>query len=294
MMVTIFTNTIPLIVQALEHSRDPGTLRYIATAVEVFGGQSVEMDKSFQDLLVHITTEITTTNDLSEAMELVQSYFECLQRFILYCPRALCFNPKLADIVHIAVEALSTIDARDSTRAALVFLSQLFGWSYLRLSLQTTQVMQEAWNSLILKELILRHGQNLTQSCFVGLSGGSQMLWPAYSDCVFAIVQAVTLNEKEVATTPTNPADNISPLLNGTLVKQWLFSSMAATISNLGDGEIANSASADVPNKVITILLALAQDGTKSRQKAKMLLTDFAKIRKGEMTVDALVSYSLP
>ena len=293
-MVTIFTNTIPLIVQALEQTRDPGTLKYITTAVEVFGGQTLEMDKSFQDLLAHVTTEITSKNDLCEAMELLQAYFECLQRFTLYCPRALCYNPKLSDIVNIAVETISAIDAKDSTRAALMFLSQLFGWNSLRLSVQTTQILEEAWNSLILKEMILRYGQTLTQACFTGLSGGSQMLWPAYSDCIFAIVQAIVLNEKEGIATPTNPADNVSPLLNEALIRQWLFSGMATTLSTNGNSNIANNMNAEISNQIITILLALARNGSKSRPKAKMLLTDYAKIRKGEMTVESLISYSLP
>jgi hypothetical protein len=291
--ITIFTNTIPLIVQALEQTQDPNTLKYISTAVEVFGGQTLEMDKSFQDLLVHVTGAITRNNDLREAMELLQAYFECLQRFILFCPRALCYNPKLSDIVNIAVGSVSAIDAKDSTRAALVFLSQLFGWNYLRLSIQTTQILREAWNSLILKEIVLRHGQTLILACFAGLSGGSQMLWPAYSDCVFAIVQAVALNEKESLAAPTNPADNISPLLNEALIRQWLFSGMTTTLSPDGNRKINTDTNSDITNQIIPILLALAHNGSKSRPKAKMLLTDYAKIRKGEMNVDSLLSYSL-
>lgn len=290
-MITIFSNTIPLIVQALEQTQDPSTLKYISTAVEVFGGHTLEMDRSFQELLVYVTAEIIRSNDLREAMELFQAYFECLQRYILYCPRALCYNPKLSDILNIAVGSVSAIDAKDSTRAALVFLSQLIGWNSLRLSTQTTQILQEAWNSLILKEIILRHGQTLILVCFTGLAGGSQMLWPAYSDCVFAIVQAIVMNEKESLTAPTNPADNISPLLNEALLCQWLFSSMATTISPGDHGKITADMNSEIINQIIPILLALARNGSKSRSKANMLLTDYAKIRKGEMNVDSLVGY---
>jgi len=287
-MVTIFTNTIPLIVQALEQTRDPATLKYISTAVEVFGGQNVEMDKSFQDLLVHVTTVMTSKNDLCNEMELLESYFECLHRFILYCPRALCYNPKLTDVMNVAVGSVSVIDSKDSARAALVFLSQLFGWNSLRLSVQTTEVLREAWKSLIIKEMILRHGQTLIQACFAGLAGGSQMLWPAYADCIYAIVQAITLNEKEGLTTPRNPADNISPLLNEASLKQWLFHSMTQDTSDVG-----KHTSTEMSDQIIPILLTLAQDGSKSRPKAKMLLTDYAKIRKGEMSIESLISYSL-
>jgi len=292
--VTIFTRTIPLVVQALEQTQDPSTLKYIATAVEVFGGKTLEMDKSFQELLVHVTSAIVSKNNLIEAMELLQAYFECLQRFILFCPRGICYNPQLSDIVNIAVGIVSAIDSKDSTRAALVFLAQLFGWNTLRLSVPTTHIFQEAWNSLILKDLILRYGETLMLACFKGLSGGSQMLWPAYSDCVFAVVQAIALNEKERLETPKNPTDNISPLLNETLTRQWLFSSMTTTLSIDGNSSITKTMDTEITNQIIPIILSLARNGSKSRPKAKMLLTDYAKIRKGEMNVDSLISYSLP
>jgi hypothetical protein len=196
--------------------------------------------------------------------------------------------------MNIAVGSVSAIDAKDSTRAALVFLSQIFGWSSLRLSTQTTQILQEAWNSLILKEIIFGHGQTVILACFVGLSGGSQMLWPAYSDCIFAIVQAITMNEKEGPAVPINPSDTISPLLNEALICQWLFSSMTTTLSHDDNNKIATDMNSEVNNQIIPILVALARNGSKSRPKAKMLLMDYAKIRKGELSVDSLVGYSLP
>ena len=98
-MVAMFSTTIPLVVQALEQAQHPATLKYISTAVENFGGKSLEMDKSFQDLLTHVTTVVTSQNNLAEATELLQAYFDCLQRYILYCPRAICYNPSLPTIV---------------------------------------------------------------------------------------------------------------------------------------------------------------------------------------------------
>jgi len=279
-MMAIFMNTIPIIVQALEHTQDPTTLKYVTTAVEVFGGQTAELDQSFQDLLGHVTSEIQQNTNILESMELLQAYFECLHRFVLYCPRALCYNPKFSDILQVAVGSVSAIDAKDSARAALVFLSQLFGWNALRLSTTTTQVLQEAWNALILKEMILRHGHTLLQSCFAGLAGGSQMLWPAYSDCVFAIVQAVAHNEQGGV---TNPSDTISPMLNHASLQQWLVAAMTA------DGSDTS-----IANRIVPILLAFGRNGSKSRAKAKMLLTDYAKIRSGELTIESLVSYSSP
>jgi len=289
-MVAMFSNTIPLVVQALEQTQDPATLKYISTAVENFGGKTLEMDQSFQDLLIHVTTVVTSLSNLSEATELLQAYFESLQRYILYCPRALCYSPNLPTIVTLAVESISVIQAKESTRAALMFLSQLFGWNSLRLSPQTSQVLQEAWNnSSILKEMLVQNGLALTQLCFIGLAGGSQMLWPAYSDCLFAIVQAVVVNHSQEH---LNPADKSPAVLNESLVQQWLHSGMVGTLSSSHDA--TTTMNSETCNQVISILLNLAHQGPKSRSKAKMLLTDFAKIKKGEMTADSLVSYTLP
>jgi len=292
-IVKIFTNTIPLIVQALEQTKNPGALKYISTAVEMFGGQTLEMDKSFTDLLAHVTTEvITNKGNTSDAMEFLQAYFECLQRYTLYCPRALCYDPQLlSNIVEVAVESVSVVEAKESTRAALIFLSQLLGWNSLRLSHQSSQILTEAWNSSILKELILRHGQTITQSCVSGLIGGPQILMAAYSDTLFAVVQAIVMNQKGELGTPPTPADNISSQLNENLIQNWLLSSMANIM-------VTNNIDTVMNNQIIAILLSLARNNSNSRlkakAKAKLLLTDFTKIRKGEMTSESLMSYQLP
>ena len=109
---------------------------------------------------------------------------------------------------------------------------------------------------------------------------------------MFAIVQAVAMNEQQSLAAPTNPSDTISPMLNETLLKQWLLASMNARSSP--DGTFSAEMNANITNQIIPILWALARNGSKSRPKAKMLLTDYAKIRKGEMNIDALISYSLP
>lgn len=279
MVVAMFSNTIPLIVQGLEQTQDPSTLKYIAAAVEMFGGKSNEMDNSLNELLSHVTGVVTSQSNLSDATELLQSYFACLQRFILYGPRALCYNPQFATILTLAVESVTALQgAKESTRAALMFLSQLFGWNLLRLSPQVQQILEEAWR-MVLKETLVHHGATLVQSCVVGLAGGPQMLWPAYSDCLFAIVQSVLNNPKGV---------NGSEQLTEKWMHHWLSTSMMAAISSKD-----TTMTGVMCNQVISILFSLARKGTKGRPKAKMLLTDFAKILKGEMATDALVSYAI-
>ena len=44
---------------------------------------------------------------------------------------------------------------------------------------------------------------------------------------------------------------------------------------------------------IVRLLFNFARNGPKNKAKAKMLLADFSKIRRGELSVDALVSYSL-
>ena len=116
------------------------------------------------------------------------------------------------------------------------------------------------------------------------------MLWPAYSDCLFAIVQAFVLNPLDDQVDPANPS---GPMLNEALLQQWLFSGMVATLSTETVDAATNANNANLCNQIISILLNLAHQGPKSRPRAKMLLTDFAKIRRGEMTSESLVTYTL-
>jgi hypothetical protein len=290
--IAILSSTIPLVVQTIEQSKEPAALKYVATAVENFGGKTEDMDRSFQDLLSHLTNIISSHPNLPEATELLQGYFDCLQRFLLYCPRALCYSPKLAEIIILAVESISAMDDKGATRAALIFLSQLFGWNSLRLSPPTLQIMQDFWkSSSVLKEALLARGEGLVHACFIGLAGGSQMLWPAYSDCLFAIVQAFILSPLEDrVNSSANPA---TPILSELLLQRWLLSGMMATFSVDSDGSATN-ANINLCNRIISILLDLARQGPKCRPRAKMLLTDFAKIRRGEMTTESLASYTTP
>jgi hypothetical protein len=270
----IFKSTIPLIVQALERSYDPSTLNYVSTAVENFGGQTDETDEIFQQLLAHITEVVMVHPNLSDGTELLHAFFDCLHRFFLYCPRALCYNAKFEIIVNFTIVAIGAIHDKEATRAALNFLSQFFGWHSLRLTPQSVKVMQEvATTTNIQKDLLVKHGQNLLEVCFKGLAEGSQMLWPSYAGCVFSIVLAF-------ATTQSDDQKNSE------ILQQWLFSGMMSTLTPDTDVEMCK--------QVISILLTLSHQGPQSGSRAKMLLTDFAKIKKGEMKSDALVSYTLP
>jgi hypothetical protein len=123
-----------------------------------------------------------------------------------------------------------------------------------------------------------KHGKTITRACVEGLSGGSpQPLWPSLSDCLFAIVSHVTGSN---ATGPLVEEHNVA--------HQWVYSSLSTVQTNRG-----NPFPQDTIQQIMTILFELARSGQKSKPKAKMLLTDFAKMCKGEMDTNALLSYTL-
>jgi hypothetical protein len=165
---------------------------------------------------------------------------------------------------------------RESTRAALNFLAQLFGWKSLRLARSSTEDLES--NAGVVDEQLVKHGELITRVCISGLGGGSpQMLWPALSDCVIAIITHVV---------ELNAATQVQE--DNTIAHQWVYASLSSCTTTSG-----KPLAAEPCQQIMIILFALARKGCKSKPKAKMLLTDFARLCKGEMAVDALLSYSL-
>jgi hypothetical protein len=152
----------------------------------------------------------------------------------------------------------------------------MFGYKTLRL-VETSNTLLEGLAGKI-DEQLAKHGETVCARCIGGLAGGSpQMLWPSLSDCVFAVVAHVAGHSAS------------SPVVEEhTIAHHWVFN--ALTICQLTDGR---SIKDETCERITKLLLDLARDGPKSKPKAKMLLTDFAKICKGEMGVDSLLAYTL-
>ena len=113
------------------------------------------------------------------------------------------------------------------------------------------------------------------QKCVLtALVGGPQMLWPSISDCIFAITMHVA------GSNDTDPVVEES-----TIAHQWVFAAISSCKDN--NGQPVNP---ETCQQIVQILFALSREGPKARPKAKMLMTDFAKICKGEMTKDALLT----
>jgi len=277
-----FSETVKFVVDAYQRTKHPSTLDTIGCAVEAFSPISGETETSFNQLLGHVTgityNYVTTEKGPDECPQVIRAFFEMNQRYILFCPTALVCSSQFSCIVSLGVECLSACKGeRESTRSTLNFLAQLFGWRSLRLSHASMASLEDVSGPI--DEQLAQHGQVITQMCIGGLSGGSpQPLWPSLSDCLFAIVTHIT------GSNATGPI-----VEEHTVAHQWVYASLVTVRTNNG-----NAFSHDTIRQIMTILFDLARTGQKSKPKAKMLLTDFAKMCKGEMDTNALLSYSLP
>lgn len=285
-----FKDLITFVVKAYEESFCPSALDYVSAAVETFDteqsiGAAAGLDENgkemlFNQLLAHLCqctfTYVTQTKRPNDCPQVIKALFEMAQRYLLFSPGALCQCPEFASLFGLAVACLTECKGEtESTRATLIFLTQLIGWKHIRL--QEAKMAKLAQYAGTIDDLLVQHGENITKSCFGALSGGApQILWPSYSECVFSIMQHI------ISSTPG--ADEPNSVLCTWLRNAMTDSTLMVNTQNI-TGEIGTS--------VIKILCDLAKEGTKSKQKAKMALMDFGKIAKGEATTDALLAYSL-
>lgn len=280
LMAPRFSEIVKFVMEAFVKSKLPSTLGYFACAVESFSPMNDNDEQSFQELLAHVT-KVTTTYLSTEKCpdmcpQLIQGFFEMNQRYILFCPVALVRCTEFSNIINLAVKCLTECKGeRESTRATLNFLGQIFGWRSLRLPDTILQALKN--DASIIDEQLAKYGKTVTSTCINILAGGPQMLWPAISDCVVSIILNV------IATNAAVPG-----VTNNTVAHEWVYSSLSSCNTSTG-----TPLPSETCQQIVNILFALVQKGNKSKPKAKMLLTDYAKICKGEMAKDALLSYSL-
>lgn len=286
-----FPETVKFVVEAFENTKHPSTLDYLAVSVETFSLINNDHERSFNGLLAHVTAVVmnyvTTEKSPDCCPQVIRAFFEMNQRYLLYCPFALTTCSEFPNIVRLAVECLTACKGeRESTRATLIFLAQLFGWKSLRLANSTTRVLEQY--SDVIDEQLATHGEIVTRVCISGLGGASpQMLWPALSDCVIAIVSHIISINASAAATVAHVQEEKT-----TVAHQWVYTSLSSCTTTSG-----KPLAAEPCQQIVVILFALlaGRNGNKSsnKLKAKMLLADFARLCKGDMGVDALLSYSL-
>ena len=196
-----------------------------------------------------------------------------MNRYLLFCPGALLGCQQFSSLFEFAVVCLTELKGEvESTRAVLIFLAQLVGWREVRLGEEKMAKLSQHANSI--DNLLARFGENLTLCCLRALAGGApQSTWPAYSDCIFSIILQV------ITSAPSSVADQNSSL------NVWLRAAMAEVTTR----HVTQESKVTV---IRALLEMIAADGAKSKQKAKLCLTDFGKIAKGEATSEVLLAYA--
>jgi len=280
LVIPCFPETVKLMVEAYEKSKHPSTLQYLEFAVETFSPMNGNDEKSFRGLLAHVTKVtriyLSTEKCPDACPQVVQGFFEMIQRYILYCPGGLVRCSEFSNIVSMGVECLTACKGeRESTRATLNFLAQLFGWSFLRLSDATSKVLQNEASTI--NDEVMKHGGSIVSTCVNALVGGPQMLWPAISDCIIAIIMHIL----GINIAAPEAEEN-------TIAHEWVYSSLISSTASSG-----KPLPVETCQQILKILFKLVKQGGKYKAKAKMLLTDYAKICRGEMAEDALLSYAL-
>jgi len=275
-----FSALVTFVVQSFEETHLPCALDYVAAAVEAFGEDGADTEHSFSQLLAHLSqcacAYVTQEKRPNECPEVIKALFEMTQRYLLFCPQALVACSEFSTLFSLAVACLHECKGeRESTRATLNFLAQTIGWKSLRLSPSANSALEAG--SAIISISVFHHGEVVTKACVTALSGGApQMLWPAYSDALFALVSHVVGSSES----PTN-GDEVA--------HQWMTSALSDDSASVS-GVVLPS---ETKSAVTHFLFGLAKEGPKSKPRAKMLLGDFGKICKGEATADVLVAYSL-
>ncbi|KAL7521758.1 hypothetical protein ACHAWX_006439 [Stephanocyclus meneghinianus] len=283
-----FKDLVSFVVRAYEETFCPSALDYVSVAVESFGSEQSDIavaagfddhakDFMFNQLLAHLCQctfiYVTQTKRPNECPQVVSALFNMAQRYLLFCPGALCQCPEFASLFSFGVACLTECQGEiESTRSSLIYLYQLISWKHIRLTGPKLAMLEQSASSI--DNLLIQHGENMIKSCFMGMLG-PQILWPSFSDCLLSVMLHVTEG---------SPVTGESSLLHS-----WLYAAMN------DDSIVGNSQSLtpDIAMTVAKLLCDLAKEGARSRPKAKMLLMDFAKICRGETGTDSLLAYSL-
>jgi len=250
---------------AFQRHKSPRSIGVMAQAVEEFGSSHAD---SFQELLNHVAVEVmvhVTQTPADEATELLEAFFELNQRFILFCPSALVGCSQFANVVALSVEWIGQGKGeRKSTREALIFLAQLFGWRTLRLSAQSQSQLHAA--SQFLDERLLQHGGKIVCDSVATIVGGPQMLLSPCADLIYATVMPAA-----AWGIPEDPQSSVA--------HRWLEASFNDSV---------------FLTMVVPILIGLVREGNvqKNKTKFKMLLSDFCKVHRGEMSPASLMAFA--
>jgi hypothetical protein len=267
---------INVVVQSYEESYNPCTLSFVAVAVEKFGSKNPAVEDSFCQLLAHLTNTTCTyvqSRSIANCPQLITAFFDLCQRFLLFCPNALVKCSQFDLLYQFAVACLSQCKGeRDSTRAALIFLTQVFGWKQMRaLSAECRVILSQ--NSGILDGATALHGCDVVKACFLGICGGPQMLLPPFTDCLYAIVAHVLGTDEDGTGIVQSAALE--------LIRGWVVAALQVE-------EVGGRISREDKERVVRSMFSIAAGGRTKKSRFRQLVADISKVSKGEASGESV------
>ena len=166
-----FNDLVNFVVTAYKESSCPSVFGYVSAAVESF--ETVEsiagLDENrkeliFTQLLAHLChcafTYVTQTKRPSDCPHLIRALFEMAHRYLPFCPGALRSCSEFGSLFALAVACITECKGVvESTRADLIFLTQLIGWRHIHLQeSKLSKLMQFAG---VIDNLLTQHGGDI-------------------------------------------------------------------------------------------------------------------------------------
>ncbi|CAH0522430.1 unnamed protein product [Peronospora belbahrii] len=263
-MALLLDTIATLIMRVFKERHYVAPLECASVAVDVFGKDAnAETVNSFRGLMGALSQsafQFFTTHSLAESPEVLRSFFELAYRLLLFCPAAVLTAAEFPVLVELSLASLGNQD-RASTNAILMFL---------------TFLLNESTNKLapfaeMINAIVLNAGQ--TEKWLDSLIGAlatksPSTLYESLSKLLYALLTGFTGNERVRAT------------LMHTL-----------THDALGGAELQPKDR----QHVLHLWLTLAAEPSRySERRFRGLCSDFAKVCRKELTVDALYTIELP
>ena len=259
------------IVQAFEKHRWPAALDCVYDSVNAFGSTPGSED-AFLSLLGHLTQHTvahlqSAGHSPAEEPVMVQSYFNMLKGYIIFCPLALLRSSTdtLAVLFGAAVACVECITERDSLRAVLLFVGAL-----LKLKGKADKPhLVDAYNHAIHPLVASEQGQRLLRGLLTALAGGAAASsQDAVAECATTLVMTLTLDAH--------------PLVQG-----WVVSVLSENekCRELDDGyrhRFLNALVAYSSGRFAMAEKASGQAPRNPRGLLRMTLQDFGKVCTGE------------
>uniref|UniRef100_K3XCD1 Importin N-terminal domain-containing protein n=1 Tax=Globisporangium ultimum (strain ATCC 200006 / CBS 805.95 / DAOM BR144) TaxID=431595 RepID=K3XCD1_GLOUD len=255
-----------LIVHVFEKHQFVSPLGCASVAVDIFGKTADANEQvltSFRELmgmLSRTSFQFFTTHSLGDAPDVLRSFYELAYRFLLFCPAAVITSSEFPVLIELSLACLGNQD-RGSTNAVLMFLTFLVNESRGKLAhfqasiddcVLGQQGQLEKWIDGILSALATK---------------SPNILFDSMGKLFFAVLS--TFAEVDVVQTVLQQAMTVK--------------SDALGLSTLSQED---------RQRVFELWMRLALAPTRQAERRfRGLCSDFAKISRKELTIDALETY---